>query len=230
MRALPVHRDPLQPPRRPRLRRTVWAVVGGAAAIAAMAIVAARWPPGWYAARVTAGDTADADRAARRLVTTVAGLRSTGERAGGWGAAVREDEINAWLAIDLPRNHAAVLPAGLTVPRVRFEPGRIHVAARAAAGPFIGLLALELGVQLRGVNQLECHVAAARLGALPLPSGPFAHRVAALLERLGFPTELRRLDGRPVIVVSLGGRGVAVEGLTVNDGEIVIAGTTGARR
>ena len=223
---MPEHREPSQPPPRPRLRRPVWTVAAGAAAIVAVAIVAARQAPGWYRERLTARDAAAAARDARRLVTTVAGLRTAAGQPGSWGAAIHERELNAWLADELPRNHAAALPAGWSEPRIRLEPGRMLVAARAAVGPFSGLVTCDLEVRLRAVNQLECAVAAARLGVIPLPPGPFVHRLAALLGRLGFVTEQRRLDGRPVVVVSLGGRGVALEGLSVDSGELVVAGTS----
>jgi len=223
---MPEHREPSQPPPRPRLRRPVWTFAAGAAAIAVVAIVAARWPPRWYAERLVPGDPASVDRDARRLVTTIAGLRAAAVQPGQWGAAVGEREINAWLATDLPRNHARALPTGWSEPRIRLDPGRLVLAAQVAAGPLAGLVTCDIEVRLRAVNQLECAVVAARLGAIPLPPGPFLHRLAAVLGRLGFVTELRRLDGRPVLVVSLGGRGVALEGLSVDSGELVVAGTT----
>ena len=162
----------------------------------------------------------------RRLVTTIAGLRMTAQQPGAWSAAVSERELNAWLATDLPRNHAGSLPAGWSEPRIRLEPGHLIVAARVAVGPLAGPVTCDVEVRLRAVNQLECAVAAVRLGVVPLPPGPFVHRMAAVLGRLGFVTEARRLDGRPVVVVSLGGRGVALEGLSVDSGELVVAGTT----
>jgi len=223
---MPEHREPSQPPPRPRLRRPVWTLAAGAAAIVVVAIVAARRPPRWYGERSVAGEAAVADREARRLVTTVAGLQAAARQPGAWGAAVSEREINSWLATDLPRNHAGALPAGWSEPRVRLEPGRILVAAWTSVGPLAAPLTCEIDVRLRAVNQLECAVAAARIGAIPLPTGPFVHRLTALLDRLGFVTEPRRLDGRPVVVVSLGGRGAALEGLSVASGELVVAGTT----
>ncbi|MFM9059066.1 MAG: hypothetical protein ACKOSQ_08085 [Planctomycetaceae bacterium] len=222
---MPSHPDPTQPPPRPRLRRSVRAAAAGAAAIVVVAIVAARQAPGWYATRV-AGVPATAERDARRLVTEVAGLRAAATRPGAWGAAVREEEINAWLATDLPRNHVAALPAGLSEPRVRLEPGRIRVAARTAVGPLAGVASIAVEVRLRPAGRLECAVVEARIGAIPVPAGPVVHRLAALLDRLGFATETRRLDGRSVIVVSLGGRGAVLRGLTVDAGELVVAGTT----
>lgn len=219
-------REPSQQSPLPRLRRRARVALAVAAAIAVVAIAAARRPPGWYAARLEPRDAAATDRDARRLVTAVAGLRGAAVRPGEWGAAVREDEINAWFATDLPRNHPTALPAGLSAPRVALEPGRIRLAAHAAAGPFAGPLSLALDVRLRAVDRLECGVVEARLGAIPLPSGPCAHRLATLLRGHGFAAEARRLDGRSVVVVSLGGRGTVLRGLTVDAGEIVVAGTT----
>lgn len=206
----------------------MWVGIAGAAAIVATTIVAARWPPGWYAVR--AGGGADTERDARRLVTAVAGLEAAANRPGDWGAVVREQEINAWLATDLPRSHAGSLPAGVTEPRVRLGPGRVSIAARVGAGPFAGVAAVDVDVTLRAANQLECRVAGARLGAIPLPGGPVTHRLAAVFGRLGLTADVRRLDGGSVIVVSLGGRGARLEGLAVSDGELMVAGTTEERR
>lgn len=222
---MPACTDPTQPPPRPRLRWSVRAAVAGAAAIVVVAIVAARQAPGWYSASV-ADVPPTAERDARRLVTEVASLQAAATRAGEWGAAVREEEINAWLATDLPRNHAAALPAGLSAPRVRLEPGRIRIAARTAVGPLVGVASIAVEVRLRPAGRLECAVAEARIGAIPVPAGPVVHRLAAFLDRLGFATEIRRLDGRSVLVVSLGGRGAVLRGLTVDAGELVVAGAT----
>lgn len=208
----------------------MWVGIAGAAAIVVTTIVAARWPPGWYAARAGAAGGAAADRDARRLVTAVAGLEAAANRPGEWGIVVREQEINAWLAADLPRNHAGALPAGVTEPRVRLEPGRVRIAARVGAGPFAGVAAVDVDVKLRAANQLECRVAGARLGAIPLPAGPVTHRLAALCGGLGLTADVRRLDGRSVIVVSWGGRGTRLEGLAVNDGELMVAGKTEEKR
>lgn len=225
---MPARREP--PPPRPRLRRTAWITLAGAAAIVAVTIAAARRAPDWYVASLAPRDAAARERDARRLVTTVAGLRAAATQPGEWGAALGEGEINAWLATLLPREHAAMLPAGFSAPRVRLEAGQVRVAARAGAGPFVGLVSFVLEVRLRSADRLECAVAEARVGAIPVPPGPLIHRVAALLGRAGLSTAIRRLDGRSVVVVSCGGRGVVLRGLSVDPGELVVAGTTEERR
>ncbi len=223
---MPAPREPSPPPR-PRRRRSVWAVpAAGAAAIVVVAIAAARWSPGWYAERLAVGDVAAADRDARRLVTAVAGLRVAAGQPGQWGVAIREQELNAWLATDLPRHHAAALPTGVREPRVGLEVGRVRIAARVAMGPIEGLVSLLVEPRLRANDQLELAVSEARCGTLPIPAGPFVHRLASLFRRLGFATDVRRLDGRSVAVVSLGGRGAVLRGVTVDAGELLIAGLT----
>ena len=174
----------------------------------------------------------EAERAAARMVTTGAGLHAALGRDGPWGAAVTDTEVNAWLAIDLPRNHPALLPRGLATPRVRFRPHRIQAAVRAGSGLVSTVLWCDLEVSLRGANQLGISVAAAAAGAVPLPGTAVLAELGRRIAASGAVTELRRLDGRMVLVVyipaMLGGAGPhwRLESLRIDDGALVVAGST----
>ena len=174
----------------------------------------------------------DAERDAARVVTTASALHAALGQAGPWGAAITDDEANAWLAIDLLRNHPTLLPRALADPRVRFGRHRVEAAVRIGSGLLSTVVWCDLGVTLRGVNQLGITVEGASAGAVPIPRMPvlaeFARRIAAC----GAATELRRLDGRTVLVVyipsTLGGGGPRwrVESLLIDDGEAAVAGST----
>ena len=170
-----------------------------------------------------------AEQAGRRLVTKMAALQAALDRDGAWEAAFAEEEINGWLALDLPRNHPQLLPAGWSDPRVAFEPGRIRVAAhRAVLGPLGGIVSLALDMRLRQQNVVECTVADARLGVIPLPRAAWLHWIATRLGPLGLPTEIRRRDGASTLAITLVATDrtqVTLEALAVDARELLMAGT-----
>lgn len=168
----------------------------------------------------------------RRLVTKLSALHADFVRPGPWGAAITEAEINAWLAIDLPRNHARLLPAGISDPRVAIGPRRLRVGARVGGATLGSVAALDVEVVLRAANQIGIVIVDARLGRLPLPRGPVTHEIARRIDALGMATELRRLDGRTVLVVYIpsthdaGATSYWLESLALEDGEVLVAGVT----
>jgi len=211
--------------RRRRLGCLTAGLGGGLVVVAALL----KYEPGLMAA-TAAGP--DAERAAARVVTTASVLHAALGQAGPWGAAITDTEANAWLAIDLPRNHPSLLPSGLADPRIRFGRHRVEAAVRVGSGLLSTVVWCDLGVTLRGVNQLGITVEGAAAGAVPIPRTPvlaeFRRRIAAC----GAVTELRRLDGRTVLVVyipaMLGGGGPQwrLESLLIGDGEAAVAGST----
>lgn len=195
-------------------------------------VIAARCEPPYYRDRMPAA--AGAAALARRFVTDAAALQAAIARPGRWDAAFEEREINAWLATDLPANHAGLLPAGLAEPRVRLAPGRVDLAIRVGAGVASAVLHLALQVRLRGENQLAVELEEARLGLLPLPRDAVLAELGRRLGRLGGVTSLRRLDGRSVLVVYIPsthdaqGMGRWLSALAIAEGSLLVAGETRA--
>lgn len=206
--------------------------------VGAVALVGAvlRHEPAFYRSRIAAaldGEPPPAQmQQGRRLVTKLSALQADFVRPGRWEAAIAEEEVNAWLATDLPRNHSRLLPAGLSAPRVAIGPRRVRLGARVG-GPLLGsVCSIDLEVVLRDVNQLGIVVDDARLGGLPLPRGPVTHEIARRVDALGMATELRRLDGRTVLVVYIpsthdaGATSHWLESLALEDGAVLVAGVT----
>lgn len=190
--------------------------------------------PAFYRSRAAAAPPGGAEPLARRLVTKASALRADFLRPGDWSTAVTEQEVNAWLATDLPRNHPQLLPPRVSEPRVAFGPRRISIGGRLALGPVGCVGSFEAEVALRAVNQVGIVVEAVRLGGLPLPAGPVVRELARQCTALGLPTELRRLDGRTVLVVYIssapepGAASHWLESLSIDGGELLVAGTTKA--
>lgn len=210
----------------------------GAVAVAAVLGLAARWAPAFYAERL--GAAADG-AAARRFLTKVAAVHEAARDGGAWDIVLTEAECNAWLADDLPRNHAGLLPRGLAAPRVHLSPGACRVAAVVTeAGwlpgwlvrPLRPVVTARVDVRLASVGRLECRLGGVRLGAIPLPAGPLLHALADRLQRSGLPCETPRVDGQRVLVVTLpsGEPGLRVAALAINAGEFLVSGTWAERR
>lgn len=225
------------PPRTPaRPRRALVAVVGACCLAVVAAVAAVGHQPAFYrsrsAARNAAGAADEVEQRSRRLVTKAAALHGRFVQPGPWDAAISEEELNAWLAIDLPRNHPQLVPGWLAGPRVEILSKRIRVAARAG---FAGLSAVawcDAEVALRDVNQLGITLMDARLGGLPLPRGPILREIARRLGSLGMVCDIRRLEGRTVLVVFVpsthdaGGLSHWLEALSLGQGEVLVAGVT----
>jgi hypothetical protein len=194
---------------------------------------AAAWPPAFYGQRLAGGARPAADeQAARRLVTAVSALHADFLRVGRWAGVFDERDINAWLAVDLPRNHATILPAGVSAPRVEFLPGRVRAGARLGSGFFSAIAWIDAEVTLREPNQLGIRLADARLGGVPLPQGPILRAIAGRLERFGAVTEINRRDGPGTLVVYIpsthqaGGVSHWLEAVRLAAGELAMAGET----
>jgi hypothetical protein len=221
-------------------RRLLRAVGGGVGLVMIgllAGIVAARQPPDFYRAALAeapaaADIPAGAEPLARRMVSKAAALHAAAGRAGPWEAIVAESEVNAWLAVDLPRNHRGLLPAGVEAPRVRFQPRRVAVAARMRAGPLAAVAWAEMEVWLQGVNQVGLTVAAAGLGSLPVPRDAMLRHLAERLATAGLVTDLRRTQHGLALVVSppstydAAAGNCHLESLAVAAGELLVAGST----
>jgi len=175
------------------------------------------------------------EAAASRLVTKAAAVYEGLGREGAWEAVVSDDEINAWLAIDLPRNHATLLPAWVRNPSVRILPRRLAVGGWLGYGWCAAYGWADLQVDLHGLNQIWIRPLDARLGLFPVPKAAVLGRLARGIEALGLITSLRRLDDGMLLVVSIpssdrsGGAETLLESLRLDDGDLFAAGTTRRR-
>lgn len=231
--------QPSQPPHRRRLRRLfLWAaallVVGGVAALAV--------GPEFHRARMPVGGPLDgrdraetataAEQDARRLVTEVSAVHAASGQVGRWDAVLTEREINAWLAIDLPRNHVTCAGGWGTDARVELLPGLVRAGCRVGGGPIATVAWIEADVRLRAVNQLGITITDARLGSVPVPRGPILKALGRRLDGLGMVTEIRRFENTNVLLVYIPstteGRGSSrwLESLRLASGELAFAGET----
>jgi len=226
-----------------RLRKTFVGAFVGLATLLVVSGVLLKYEPAVYRQlAVPGGDLAgaggsvgggeDVEALSRRAVTKAAAWHASISRPGGWETALTSDEVNAWLAIDLPQNHSGWLPKGVTQPRIAFLPQHAALGARVGFGPFTAVASLDFEILLRDVNHLAVVLDQAHLGAIPLPRAPILRELSRRISRLGMVTDLRRLDGRLVLMVYIpsthdaGATSYWLESLAINAGELLVAGET----
>lgn len=232
--------DERPPVTRKRPSRRGWIAVGcGVLTVFLVLVILIRHEPGFYRQARVAGAGRDrheeadaAESLSRRAVTKASAWHAALDREGPWELVLSAAEANAWLAVDLPRNHARLLPRGVSDPRIALGQRRFQGGARVGLGPLTAVAWVDLEIVLKDVNRLVIAVDEVRLGAIPLPRAAVLGNLARRLAALGAVTELRRLDGRPVLMVyipsSQGGRfpGCRLEALAVDAGEILLSGET----
>jgi len=230
------------------LRSTVLVCLGGLGLAVVVVAALLKYEPGFYRqlerpAATGSGTTVpgasaepvearDVEALARRAVTKASAWHASISRSGGWETAVTADELNAWLAVDLPRNHPRWLPRGVSQLRLAFRPRHVVLGTQVGYGPLTAVAWLDFEVLLRDINHLAIVLEQARLGAIPVPRTPILRELARRISKLGMVTDLRMLDGRMVLMVYIpsthdaGATSYWLESLSIGDGELLMAGET----
>src|SRR5687767_4636804 len=203
----------------------------GLAGIVLVAVVrAARQMPAFYVAALA--QPAPAQKAAgqrfeQQALTLHNGLREAGLQS----VRFTEDEINGWLAAELPAKFPQALPRGIADPRVAIQARTIQFAMRWQEGSVQSIVHLSAEIFLSSEpNEVGVRLKRAQLGALPLPLA----QVRASLQELAGHSQVRlrwsEIDGDPVVLFKLflnpsdeDERGVIVEAIDLGDREIVIS-------
>jgi hypothetical protein len=166
------------------------------------------------------------------MIKRATDLASDVQKPGAWQATFTAAEINGWLAVDLVKNHADLLPGTITDPRVAITPDAVTVACRYREGRINTVLSLSVDAYLEGPNVVALRVRKARAGALPLPLDDVLKQIARATDRLEWRIEWRQAGGDPVALVCIPSprdkhrRVVQLETLRLGNGEIHVAGTT----
>lgn len=234
--------EPSRPAPSGRPRRFFWGVVAVAlVSLAALAAAALRQPEfhrerlpvgGPLSGRPTAAANATAEEDVRRLITDVAAIHAAFVREGEWDGAFSERQCNAWLAVDLPRNHGGLLPEGIESPRIQLLPGGVRAGCRVGREPLAATVWVEATIRLIEPNHVAITLTDARLGSLPIPRGPILRELGYRLGGLGLVTEIRRLEDRLLLEVYIpsthesGGMSHWLESLRIDAGSVAVAGET----
>jgi hypothetical protein len=186
--------------------------------------------PEFYTEALAVTDS-DLEQSNREMLRQTAALNNHLRRMGGWEAHFTDQQVNGWLAVDVPKNHPDLLPPEISHPRVQITPDAISVAARFE-GDISAVISIELEVALTETNRLAVRIKKLRVGSVPWPLDEVLHEVIAAGASWGLQIEQTQSDGDPVLLVTVPpeigeGRGnVRLERLELRQGEVYLSGHT----
>lgn len=240
--------DPLakqSPPRRRRLARTILlttlaASVGIAAAIGWLYRAATAAVPEYE----TLVDTLDAQQATgeldqhrQQLESQVAAFVSDVQSASRWQTVLTAEQINAWLAVQLPLEVPELGEQGVQEPRLILRDGEATLACRVTLRGVDSVVSVTAAPVVRDGGWVGLRVVRLRAGNLPLPVSTFAELLQTTVDSLDAdPTNFRLVtdgeDSGPVILVNLDrvasapGELRRVDAFSFRDGEVFFGGVT----
>ncbi|HWA97178.1 MAG TPA: hypothetical protein VG713_01735, partial [Pirellulales bacterium] len=166
------------------------------------------------------------------LLAQATALVSTARKRGEWKAAFSADQINGWLAVDVPENYPDLLGPEISEPRIRLEPHHATVACHYARGKISTVVSLDVEASMVEPNVLAVRIDRLRAGAMPLPLSTVVNGLTRLAADLEVPLRWSKSEGSPTALITLpsmfddDGTQYEVESVEVRDGKLYLAGRT----
>ncbi|SRR6056297_1389046 len=172
-------------------------------------LLAARWAfrqsqkiPEFYRQAIAAAPPENLAESSRELEQRVEKLHAEVAQTGTWSAEFDADQINAWLAAELPKRFPSVQAKGLQDPRVMISEGKLTLAARFNNQRIDAVLSCDLTAQLtEQPNRLAVRIDNLRVGALPLPLSQFKQLIAKAASRLRLNVSWEESDDEETVAI-----------------------------
>ena len=172
-------------------------------------------------------------QAGDQLEHDVLALRNEARRAGAWQAVFSDEQVNGWLAADLPEKFPDLLPPEFRDPRVSFGDRRARIACRYEDDKLRSVVSLECEPFLTDEpNVLALRLCRARAGMVPVPLDRVKQGINQGLLRAQVRVEWQQIGSDPVALITLprdagdGDQNLCLEQCEIRRGELVLAGTT----
>ena len=157
--------------------------------------------PAFYSAALAVAQP-DLELSNRDMLRRTAALTNDMKRVGEWRAIFTQQQINGWLAVDLPKNHPDLLPAELQNPRIHITPDRVLAAARYESN-VSAVVSLEFAATLQAPNQVALRIHTLRIGDVPWRMDQIVEQATAAARHWGLQVEQTQTDGDPVLLLTL---------------------------
>ena len=161
-------------------------------------------------------------------------LHNQATKPGRWQAEFTDEQVNAWLATILPRNHPRALPAEIGDPRVQITEQGVQVAWRYQTERFHAVVSLSGRIYLTDEpNQVALRFQGVHAGWVPLPLDPVLQHVRQAAMQNGVNLLWGQQDGDPVAMFQVPsrlerypGRELRLETMELAPGRLRLAGQT----
>jgi hypothetical protein len=166
------------------------------------------------------------------MLQQAANLANDVRKRGQWQATFTADQINGWLAVDLPNNYPEVLDADVQDPRVAIEPRRATIAALYKGSGREAVLSVNVDVYLSETNTIAVRLLSARIGTLPVPLAQVLEAVKNFATESQLEIRWAQADGDPVALIPIpptydeNDKQMVLERLELRDGAVYVSGRT----
>lgn len=147
-----------------------------------------------------------------------------------WQAEFTQQQINGWLAVDLPENHPDLLPPEVKDPRVWITPQGVYLACRYQTKALDTVVHVLVDAYVTEDHQLALHLRHVKAGAVPLPMNEVVETIGQQASRWNLSLRWAQKDGTPVALVQLpplkNNRRVVVDSIRLEEGKILLQGRT----
>ncbi len=178
---------------------------------------------------------ADLAAASKELEHDVSELQGAVANLGSWQAVFSEEQINAWLVEQLPKEFPKVLPVGVADPRIVIEDDRVLAAATYKSKHIDTVVSFEIKVALtEHANVIALRIENLRAGSLPLPLQSFLRGISTEAAKGDIKVVWDMDEKGPVALVTVPSdhprykkTPVIVESFQLLSGQVLLAGHTG---
>lgn len=188
------------------LRFLVVLAIGGVAVVAVMLCGmyrATQQSPEFYTAALEAPPQVQAE-AGDELERRVLELRNELQQPGRWEAQFTQEQINGWLAADLPGKFPNLLPGGISDPRLALEPSLTKLACRYQDQRISTVVSLDADVYLTDEpNVVAVRLRQVRAGSLPIPLGQFLDQISRRAAEGGLALRWSEQEGDPLALLTI---------------------------
>ena len=178
---------------------------------------------------------ADQAAAGDEMERNVLELRNDLQEDGRWEARFTQEQINGWLAVDLPEKFANALPTGISDPRVSIGREETRIAFRYERPRINTVVSLVGTIALaEESNVIAVRIVKVQAGLLPLPLKDFLDDISDAAHRSDLDLRWSTQDGDPVALIrvpKISGddefQEVFIDRLEAAEGELILSGHTG---
>jgi hypothetical protein len=189
-------------------------------------------PPSFYRQAMAAAPPSAAQDG-ERFEQAALDLHNSAQHEGRWEFSITADEVNGWLATQLPAKFPQLLPDGISDPRVAIDRDMFHIAVRHQRGGVDTILSICGEAYLTAqTNEVAIRLESARAGLVPIPLGRVIQEINDRLERTDVNLRWTEVKGSPVALVRLplepsnDERRLVLDRLDTRSGQILLGGRT----